>query len=285
MRKTLAVSLAVLMLVKSAVGAEKNQLFLQNFVDTRCQNFKPSRAILKLDETYYNKNGYRSGATSCKGDVCWSWSKGKNAFDWKLYSSTLPLRLSNVEKLSKNITQTIKNSKALKKDASSITNLALEFLQNSFGMSKGRDIAKERAITESKSQESAVEINTTTLFHRFLAMALQGPLPANPHFCLASAVDLFYKALNENKVYDLVEAFIFFQTVKPEDVGLTKLTKERDFLSRAKVLYLIMEKEGAVNNKEKQQFGWASALLFAKLLEWEEFKEVKKLVDDYIDKN
>jgi hypothetical protein len=249
-------------------------------VDTRCQNFKPSTPLLKLDETYYNKVGYGVGATSCKGEVCWSWSKGKDAFDLKLYSSNLPLRVSNVEKLSKSITQTIKNSKALKKDASSITNLALEFLQNSFGMTKGRDVAKERTITESKTQESAVEINTTTLFHRFLATALQGAFLAKPHFCLASAVDLFYKAYNENRVNDLIEAFIFFQTLKPEDMVLTK---EKEFLNRAKLLYLMTEKEKTLNHTKKR-FAWASALLFAKLLEWEEFQEVKRLVDDYIDK-
>jgi hypothetical protein len=70
-----------------AVGADKNQLILQNFIDTGCQNFKPTKPVLKLNETYYNKVGYRVEATSCKGEVCWSWSKGKDAFDWKLYSS------------------------------------------------------------------------------------------------------------------------------------------------------------------------------------------------------
>jgi hypothetical protein len=285
MKKTIAVSFILLLTVNTAVGAvgaEREQLILQNFIDTRCQTFKPSKPILKLDETYYNKVGYAVGATSCKGEVCWSWSKEKNAFDWKLYSSNLPLRISNVEKLSKSITQTIKNSKSLKKDASSITNLALEFLQNSFGMAKGRDVAKERAITESKSQESSVEINTTTLFHRFLAMALQGPFTAKPHFCLASAVDLFYKTFNENKVNDLVEAFIFFQTIQPEDVKING----KDVLSRAKFLYLnLMEvnKKKTINHREGQ-FAWASALLFAKLLDWGEFQEVKKLVDDYLDK-
>lgn len=43
------------------------------------------------------------------------------------------------------------------------------------------------------------------------------------------------------------------------------------------------EKEGTLDYT-KRQFAWASALLFAKMLEWKEFKEVKKLVDDYIDK-
>jgi hypothetical protein len=284
MKKTIAMSLILFNFMAvgayGAVGVEKNQLILQNFVDTRCQTFKPSKPILKLDETYYNKMGYRVGATSCKGEVCWSWSKKEDAFDWKLYSSNLPLRVNNVEKLSKSITQTIKNSKSLKKDASSVVNLALEFLQNSFGMTKGRDIAKERAITETRTQESAVEINTTTLFHRFLAMGLQGAFTAKPHFCMASAVDLFYKAFNENRVNDLVEAFIFFQTISPEDVVLTE---GKDLLNRAKLLYLMAEKEGTLDYT-KRQFAWASALLFAKMLEWKEFKEVKKLVDDYIDK-
>jgi hypothetical protein len=134
-------------------------------------------------------------------------------------------------------------------------------------------------MSESKVQESSVQTNITILFHRFLGMALQNVLPAQYNFCLAYAVDLFYKAFNTNRVNDLVEAFIFFQTTQQKDV---RFTNGKDFLNRAKFLYLIARKEA--NTKEKQQFAWASALLFAKLLEWEEFQEVRKLVDDYIDK-
>jgi hypothetical protein len=139
---------------------------------------------------------------------------------------------------------------------------------------------KERSITETKTQESSVQTNITILFHRFLAMALQNVFRAEYPFCFSSAVDLFYKAFNSNRVNDLVEAFIFFQTVSPGDV---KLTDGKDFLNRAKFLYLITRGE-VNNNKEKQQFAWASALLFAKLLEWEEFQESRGLVDNYIDK-
>lgn len=93
---------------------------------------------------------------------------------------------------------------------------------------------------------------------------------------------MFYRAFNENTVNDLVEAFIFFQTIQPGDI---KFANGKDVLNRAKFLYLIeiTNKDGAINHK-KRQFAWASALLFSKILEWEEFKVIKKLVDDYIDK-
>jgi hypothetical protein len=256
-----------------------NYLLLQNFIETHCQPFRALKPTLELDERHYHHEAWGSGAKSCKGEICWSWNRGKGFFDWHFYSSNLPLQITNVERLSKSITQTIKSSHSLRKDASSVVNSAQEFLQATAGGGKGRDIVKERAMSESKVQESSVQTNITILFHRFLGMALQNVLPAQYNFCLASAVDLFYKAFNTNRVNDLVEAFIFFQTTQPKDV---RFTDGKDFLNRAKFLYLIARKEA--NTKEKQQFAWASALLFAKLLEWEEFQEVRKLVDDYIDK-
>jgi hypothetical protein len=220
------------------------------------------------------------GAKSCKGEICWSWGHRKTYFDWNFYSSNLPVQITNVEKLSKSIAQTVKSSHSLRKDASSVVNSAQEFLQAATGGSKARDTVKERSITETKTQESSVQTNITILFHRFLAMALQNVFPAKYPFCFSSAVDLFYRAFTTNRVNDLVETFIFYQTLKPEDV---KLTDEKSYLNRAKFLYLITRGE-VNNNKEKKQFAWASALLFAKLLEWEEFQEVRRLVDDYIDK-
>jgi hypothetical protein len=219
-----------------------------------------------------------SGAKSCKGEICWSWNRGKGFFDWQFYTSNLPLQITNVERITKSITQTIKNSHSLRKDANSVVNSAQEFLQASAGGGKARDTVKERSMSESKVQESSVQTNITILFHRFLAMALQHVFPAEYDFCFSSAVDLFYKAFNTNRVNELVEAFIFYQTLKPEDI---KFTDGKDFLNRAKFLYLITRGEV---DKERQQFAWASALLFAKLLEWEEFEATRKLVDDYLDK-
>jgi hypothetical protein len=220
------------------------------------------------------------GAKSCKGEICWSWGHRKTYFDWNFYSSNLPVQITNVEKLSKSITQTVRNTHSLRKDASSVVNSAQEFLQATAGGVKGRDIVKERSMSETKSQESSVQTNFTILFHRFLAMALQSVFQAKYPFCFSSSTDLFYKAFNTNRVNDLVEAFIFFQTIQPGDI---KFTDGKDFLNRAKFLYLITLGE-VNNNKERQQFAWASALLFARLLEWEEFQEVRRLVDDYIDK-
>jgi hypothetical protein len=253
-----------------------NKLLLVNFVNTHCHDFRPKWTVLDLDERFYNKVGYGSGAVSCKGEICWSWGIGKNIFDWQLYSSNLPLRISNTEKITKSISQTVKNSQSLRKSSNDIISAVQEFLQASFGTGKEQSSVKERTITESKSQEQAIETNITTLFHRFLSMGLQSTYTAIYPFCFSAAADLFYKAYNTNRVNDLVEAFVIFQTVKPKDL---KLSNEKTFLNRAKLLYLIM-----APNKEKEQFAWASATIFAKLLEWDEFQDVKKIVDNYIDK-
>jgi len=256
-----------------------NKLLLQNFIDDRCHNFKPLKPVFRLDEKFFNKMGWEIGATSCKGEICWSWEKGEGFWDWKLYSSSLPVRISNIERISKSISQTVKNSHSLRKDASNIVNAAQEFLQASFGSAKEHNISKERAITESKTQESSVETNITTLFHRFLSMGLQNALHAIYPFCFSAATDLFYKAYNTNRVNDLVEAFTIFQTIQPKDI---KFSNEKNLLNRAKLLYLISGVEA--QNKEEETFAWASAILFAKLLEWDEFQDVRKIVDDYIDK-
>jgi hypothetical protein len=285
MKKAIVTSVVAVNLIFSAlpaVGGKSisiNQLFLQNFVDTHCQNFKPLKAVIELNESFYNKVGFGVGAVSCKGEICWSWERGKGPFDWKLYSSNLPVRFSNIEKISKNITQTVKNSYSLRRDASSIVNAAQEFLQTSFGAVKEHNISKERTITESKSQESSVETNITALFHRFLSMGLQNTLHAIYPFCFSAATDLFYKAYNTNRVNDLIEAFTFFQTVQPTDL---RFSNEKSFLNRAKLLYLITEEEA--QSSEQKRFAWASAILFSKLLEWDEFQDVRKIVDDYIDK-
>jgi hypothetical protein len=256
-----------------------NQLALQNFIDTRCHTFKPLQAVLTLNERHVTRGAWGAGATSCKGEICWSWDRGEGFFDWQLYSSNLPLRISNTERLSKSIAQTIRSSNSLRKSASDLVNTAQEFLQTSFGGGKERGTAKERTITESKSQEQSVETNITPLFHRFLAMGVQSVWPAYYDLCFGSAADLFFKAYYSNRVNDLVEAFIFFQTMQPEDL---KLTNEKSLLNRAKLLYLISK--GEIKSKESKSFAWASALLFAKLLEWEEFQQIKSIVDDYIDK-
>lgn len=261
-----------------------NYLLLPNFVETHCHDFKALKPGLELDEKYYVKEGILGvGAIACKGEICWSWSYGKNLFEWQLYSSNLPLRISNTEKLSKNIAQTIKSSNSLRKSASDLVNAAQEFLQSSFSGGKEQGTTKERTITESKVQEQSVVTDITVLFHRFLAIALQNILPARFPLCLSSSVDLFYKAYNTNRVNDLVEAFILFQTMRPEDL---KFTNEKNVLNRAKFFYLISKppKEVEQISKESKKFAWASALLFAKLLDWEEFQEIKNIVDDYIDK-
>ena len=255
-----------------------NYLLMPNFVDTHCQTFKPLRTILELDERFYNKVGYGTGAVSCKGEVCWSWEKGKGHFDWQLYSSNIPVRISNVEKISKSISQTVKNSQSLRKNTSDVLNTVQEFLQTSFGTGKEQNITKERTITESKSQEQSIETNTTPLFHRFLAMGLQNAFPAIYPFCFSSATDLFFRAYNTNRANDLIEAFVIFQTIKSQDL---KFSNEKNFLNRAKFLYII---PGQIDDKTVTQFLWASSVLFAKLLEWDEFQDVRKIVDDYIDK-
>jgi len=90
-------------------------LILQNFVETRCQQFRAWKPVFELDERHFHQEVWGAGAKSCKGEICWSWNRGQGFFDWKFYSSNLPLQITNVEKILKSITQTVKNSRSLKK--------------------------------------------------------------------------------------------------------------------------------------------------------------------------
>jgi hypothetical protein len=101
-----------------------NSLHLQNFIETHCQYFRALKPTMELDERHYHHEAWGSGAKSCKGEICWSWNRGKEFFDWQFYSSNLPLQITNVERISKSITQTVKSSQSLKKDASSVVNSA-----------------------------------------------------------------------------------------------------------------------------------------------------------------
>ena len=262
------------------------QLILNNFVEENCNLFRASEwKILELNEKFVNKIGSEVAPQSCKGDVCWSWQTphaGANDFDWQVYSSTLPLKIRNIERISKNISQAIRQTTSLRKTASSLTAATQEFLHANFSTTKEKATLRERSITQQKAQEQSIETDVTALFHKYLGMALQGPFEAIYPFCLASAVDLFFKAYEEGRVEDLVEAFVIYKTIKPIDI---ELSNSKTMLNRAKFLYTILSSTFRENTKRQQEkFAWAQATLFAKLLEWEEFKEVRSIVDDYIDR-
>jgi hypothetical protein len=57
-------------------------------------------------------------------------------------------------------------------------------------------------------------------------MGLQNIFHATYPFCFSASTELFYKAYNQNKVNDLIEAFIFYQTMQPKDI---KFSNEKIF--------------------------------------------------------
>jgi len=75
MKKVVIVLLTSVGLVMPVAGKSEqelpiNKLLLQNFIDDRCHNFKPLKPVFSLDEKFFNKLGWGTGATSCKGEVC-----------------------------------------------------------------------------------------------------------------------------------------------------------------------------------------------------------------------
>ena len=289
--KTICIILTFILLLPLSVMAEQqqpqqqqiplNRIVLPNFINDHCHFFGTPYKVIELHESFVNEIGSDLAPTSCKGKVCWSWrllKEGESIFAWQIFDSTLPLKISNIEKISKSISQAVKQTESLRTSSSNLIDAAQEFLKSSFTSGKERGTTKERSITESKTQEQAIETNVTPMFHRYLGMALQGPYPAEYMFCISSAVDLFFIAYENDKVNDLVESFVIFKTVKPEDI---EFSNAKTMLNRAKFLYSLFTN---IETENEKKFTWAQATLFAKILEWPEFASVKTVVDGYIDK-
>jgi len=260
-----------------------DMLVLPNFLHDHCHLSGAPYKVLDLDESFINEIGSEVAPKSCKGQVCWSWQASSKRnfimFSWQIYDSTLPLRISNIEKLSKTISQTIKQTESLRKSSSSLVDAAQEYIKSSFSTGKEKGITKERTITEQKSREQSIETNITPAFHKYLGMAIQGPFVATYPFCISSATDLFFKAYDNDKVNDLVEAFVVYKTVNPEDIAFSG---SKTMMNRAKFLYSIFRPTSS-DFSDGKKFMWAQATLFSKLLEWPEFSSVKTIVDSYID--
>lgn len=295
MKKILATILSLIFLLPFPIFAAEqsqqekyilNKLLLPNFVYAPCHRFTPDRSLLifVLDERFYNSVGSNIAPTSCKGgSVCWSWKilqPYESLWDIQIYSSELPLKITNLKKLSESIVTTIKENQTLRKSSNSLVSAAQEFLNSSFGAGKERGISKERSMTQSESRERSTELNVTPQFHAFLSQALMGPFRASYPFCIASAVDFFFKAYYSDRTDDLIHAFIIFKTVRPWDIDFSS---SNDMLNRAKFLYSLIE--NLSNDKHAAQSAWAQAVLFSELLtNWKEFEEVKQFVDSEIQK-
>ncbi|MEJ5228331.1 hypothetical protein [Thermodesulfovibrio sp.] len=295
MKKILATIMSLIFLLPIPICAEQPQdqvqqkytltrLLLPNFVYPNCHRVKPADTVIfYLDERFYNSVGSTVAPTSCKGgSVCWSWKvlHGEDPSNIQIYSSELPLKITNLKKLSESISSTIKESQSLRKSSNSLVSAAQEFLNSSFGVGKERGISKERSMTQSESRERGTELNVTPQFHVFLAKGLMGPFWASYPFCIASAVDLFFKAYYSDRSDDLIHAFTIYKSIKPEDIDFSS---SNDMLNRAKFLYTIVEQ--AAYNQLAKDAAWAQAVLFSELLtNWKEFEEVKHFVDSEIQK-
>ncbi|MCS7106337.1 MAG: hypothetical protein NZ942_03405 [Candidatus Aenigmarchaeota archaeon] len=265
-----------------------NKLFLPNFVYAPCFSVKPdpNTLIWVLDERFFNIVGSTLAPTSCKGGkVCWSWkvlTPKESLWDMQIFSSELPLKISDTQKLSESVSQTIKKSISLRKSLSNVTKDAQDFIKNNFESSD--TMTKEKSISKSKTTEKTTELNIIPQFHLFLSKALMGHRQGSYPFCISSAVDLFFKAYYSDRVNDLVEAFTIYKTVKPEDIDFSN---QNDMLNRAKFLYTIAQADLGTSFLDRQQrndAAWAQAVLFAKLLDWKEFQEVRQFVDSEIQK-
>ncbi|MCS7232293.1 MAG: hypothetical protein RMJ67_09180 [Elusimicrobiota bacterium] len=282
------------------------RFFLQNYVvSPKCfyiyiDGFFPNwkkTVIWTLDDVFVIHEGSVYAPVGCKGQVCWSWLVARDItapFKMKIFSSSIPLTIQDSRKLSESITQTIKESTSLRKSSSALIKTATEYINTNFGFTteKEKSLTKERSMSQSESRERSVNLNITPLFHQYLAKALSGPIPNNYPYCISGAVDLFWKAYETNRVNDLVQAFVFYKTIKPTDVDFSP---KNDFLNKAKFFYHMIDVTKFIKgNFTKTDLelinlmkdnSWAQATLFAKLLEWEEFAGVRKEMDEEIQKH
>lgn len=290
MRK-ITLLLFTIVLFSSSVFAETQQKFaledfiLVNFINPNCHEFfgKPISSkynLIQLDELFVNRVGSNYAPTSCKGETCWSWTIASNIYDWRVLTSNIPISIKNSKKLAESISQTIKESQNLRKSASSLVSAAQEFINSSFSTSKDKNISRERSMSQTESREQAVETNMSADFHDFIAKGLQGTLPAPLYaFCISSAVDLVYRAYFSDRLDDLVQAYILYRTVKPDDLDFSS---QNTVLNRAKLIYSIAKSPSS--NLNARQYEWAHAVLFAKLLDWDELKEPRQFLDNEIKK-
>ncbi|MDI1471537.1 hypothetical protein QI155_03235 [Thermodesulfovibrio sp. 1176] len=258
---------------------------LLNFVNPNCHRFlgmpiSSKFNLIQLDERFVNRVGSNYAPTSCKGESCWSWTIAQNIYDWQVLTSNIPLSIKNTKKLSESISQTIKESQNIRKSASSLVSAAQEFINSSFSSSKDKSISKERTMSQSETHEQAIETNMNADFHNFIAKGLQGTIPASRYpFCISSAVDLVYRAYFSNRLDDLVQAYVIYKTIKPSDLDFSNTN---NVLNRAKLIYSIAKSPS--ENKNARSFEWAHAVLFAKLLDWDELKEPRQFLDAEIKK-
>ncbi|WP_022854964.1 hypothetical protein [Thermodesulfobacterium thermophilum] len=253
------------------------QFILPAYVETKCFKAESDNHLLVLDEKYVNESGNTYAPLSCKGKICWSWEvHPQNPWNYKIFDSTIPVSIKNSEKLTKSIVSTIKETSSLRKNVNNVISAAVNTVQADFSIQKERGTAKEKSSSQAKTKEEGIDINVTQQFHRFLAIALHGYLKPDYHFfCISSAVDLVLKAVERDRTQDLIQAYILFKTVKPEDIDFDSSSS---ILNRTKFLYSVFplfEEE----DYYRKRASWAQALLFSHLLEWEEFSSVKQKVD------
>jgi hypothetical protein len=271
--KKLLVLLLLLIPLARANALALADLKLSNFV-TAC-SIPAKQPILKLSSAFVNTQGSTVAPTSCVGQVCYSWQTpqaGATAFNYTLYSSSLPIQINDSQKLSKNLQLTIQQSDSIKKDSANAVNAALEFLSTSFNTSKQLNNSQSSSISQQKSLEQNISTNTSALFHKYLATALQGDRQAKYPYCLSSAVNLFYNFYNNYESDKLVESYVIFRTIKPDELDFTN---KHDTLNYAKFFYIL---------QPTSQNAWAQATLFAELITQPEFADVKQQTDYYIDK-
>lgn len=306
--KYVALLLATLFLCFATAFAENSQqqrpsffdLQFINVVDTNCHIISPEKPVLKLNSRFYNKVGSDTAPVSCKGQICWSWqtpNAGATSFFYTVYSSNLPLKITNTDKIYKELSQSINQSLSIRKDKKNMISAVKEFIQSNFESGKERKTTKERSIKKGKTHEEIMEQNITPLFHRYLSQGLHGNVEGVYPYCLASAVDLFFKAYETNRTNSLVKSFIIHKTIDPKDIDISN---SPDYLTYAKILYEarfipFTYKDKKTIKTVAKNFNkalsemlklkepiWAQATLYASLLEWNEFAEVKKHFDEYI---
>ena len=273
---------AFLALALVMMAATSEAHYLLQYVETNCHEIHPPNSVIILDERFVTVKGSDYSPESCKGGICWTWKARSDPFEWVIFSSNLPIRLFNTERVSQNLTIAVRQTESLRKSSSSTLNTMQSFLHSAFSGGTERGIGRERSMTLGRTQDQALETEVTPLFHTFLAKGIQGPITADYPFCISSAADLVLKARNFDRLDSLVGAFVIYRTIRPEDI---ELSPESSVITRAKYLFLHYPLYPLiVYDPVLRDFMWAQSVLFATLLDWPEFSEVKAKVEEEMKK-
>ncbi len=234
----------------------------------------PDDRLIMLYDNVTNVEGQNfgagGGATTCSGKACYSWicSNRGDIRTCNIMTADIPISLTDFKSAQKSLSMTIKETRSLRKGASTIMQAAVDMLKGpEYSTGKQKGYQEDREMRNDKSMGGKQETNLNAKFFNFLSMSL------NPDVITwgglggyykrnASALTLLYRAYHEDYLEALINAFLLSKSTTPDDI---EFTKDNDHLNLAKYIYgrlinHMNNHEAALNDEDRKQI-WGRALL------------------------